>query len=411
MHKIHILDNGLRVVTEYISHVKSATIGIWVGAGSVDETSKNNGIAHFIEHMLFKGTRTRTAKQLAECIDDIGGQLNAFTGRECTCYYARTLSSHLNISIDLISDMVLNSRLDEQDIKIEKDVVLEEINMYEDSPEELVHDAIMGAVWDKSSLGQQILGNEKTLLAIKKKNIISFMQDRYVPQNSVISVVGNFDEDELLGMLRSAFGGWTGNSKIREQKIPVFAPSTTIINKDIEQVHLCIGFEGMRREDKNLYDLLVMNNVFGSGVSSRLFQRIREEKGLAYSVYSFSTAYSGAGLFGIYAGMKPSKLDEVAGMIKEEMAKLIDKGLTENEIAKSKEQIKSSFILGMESTSNRMNSYGKSLLLQNRIKTMDDMIRKLDRVNSDSVNSVINEIFRRQSAVALVGDVDDGWIF
>ena len=416
MHKIYTLDNSLRVVFENIPYVKSVTLGVWVGAGSVDENAKNNGVAHFIEHMLFKGTKSHTAKQLAECIDDIGGQLNAFTGRECTCYYSKTLGTHLGLSINLLADMLFNSRFDEKDIKVEKDVILEEINMYEDSPEELVHDAIMSSVWNGDKLGQQILGSKEVLLAMKKDDILRFMSERYTPQNSVISVVGNFDEDELLEKINCAFGSWAGKSDVRVKKNPGFTPGMTVIRKDIEQAHVCVGFEGVPRAQDRLYDILVMNNIFGSGMSSRLFQRIREEKGLAYSVYSFNTAYNNAGMFGIYAGMKPSKLNEVVDMIKEETAKLVRERLSEKEIAKSKEQIKSSFILGLESTSSRMNAYGKALLLQNKIRTMDDMIEKLDAVNSDSVDCIIDEIFNRPPAVALVGDVDgaglaDGWFF
>lgn len=408
MYEIITLDNSLRIVIEHIPYVKSATIGVWVGAGSCYETEQNSGISHFIEHMLFKGTQSRTAKQIAECIDDIGGQINAFTSKECTCYYAKTLSSHLDISIDLLSDMLFHSNLDEKDMAVEKGVIIEEINMYEDTPEELVHDLLHETVWKGSSLANNILGSYQSIESMTPQKLRDYMSEYYRPENSVISVVGNIQRDSLLKQLNKAFGQWQPKQNFaKELPNPQFHKNKVSVMKDIEQIHLCMGFQGFERDNDKLYDLLVVNSILGGGMSSKLFQKIREEKGLVYSIYSFNTAFNHAGILGIYAGMNPSRIDEVTALIGKELSLLKKKGLSEQEINRSKEQIKSSLILGLESTSSRMNSYGRGLLLKNRIVTMDDMIERLDRVSVSRTFEVIEQIFTNTPSVAVVGPKND----
>jgi len=402
MHEIIELKNGLRVVIENIPYVKSISVGVWVGAGSYAETRANNGISHFIEHMMFKGTKKRTPKEIAESIDDIGGQLNAFTSRDCTCYYAKVLSDHLDTAIDVLSDMLFNSLFDINDISLEKGVVLEEINMYNDSPDELVHDLLMEKVWQGNSLGYSILGTSKSLKKITRDDILSYIENYYTPQNSIISVVGNFDRSNLLSLINDAFGNWENNGVVKKSpNTPRFTAGKDEITKDIEQTHLCVGYDALSRGHQLLYPLMVVNTVLGSGMSSRLFQKIREEKGLVYSIYSYQSVFAKAGLFTIYAGMNPARFDEVSKLIFKEIDELKKNGLSEHEVAKSKEQLKGSLILGLESTSSRMNSYGQSLLLIDKIRTIDEMIEKIDSVNVDNVKQVIDLVFT-QPAISIV---------
>ncbi len=388
------LNNGLRIVCEQIPYVRSLSIGIWVGTGSRNETLQNNGVSHFIEHMLFKGTYKRSAKQIAECIDNIGGQLNAFTGKECTCFYAKVLDTHADIAIELLADIFFNSRISDNYITIEKRVILEEIKMYEDSPEDIVHDLFAETVWADNSLGFPILGSPKSLRKINRKVIANNINDNYTPQNSVISIAGNFDSKNLLKLLEKEFGKWgCANEHIIKSNKAEFTSRSMVKHKDTEQVHACMGFKGIEQGNDRLYPLLAVNNIFGGGMSSRLFQKIRETKGLVYSIYSYPAAYKYEGLFCIYAGMNPEHFEKVLYLIIEEIRKIISKGITKDELEKSKEQLKGSFILGLESTSSRMNSIGKSELLLGRIKTTTEVLSKINSISLSDINEIINMVF------------------
>jgi predicted Zn-dependent peptidase len=407
MYKRIKLENGVRVVCEKIPYLRSVSIGIWVGTGSRNESQSNNGISHFIEHMLFKGTDNRSAREIADSIDSIGGQLNAFTGKECTCYYTKTLDSHADIALDVLSDMFFNSRFEEKDIEVEKKVILEEIGMYEDSPEELVHDILSETVWEDNSLGLPILGTRETLLNINKDKIKAYINERYLPQNTVIAVAGNFEEDRIIDVIKEKFGGWNASGKdsktIEDAKFKV---NSKIKVKDTEQIHICMGFEGVAHGSDELYPLLAVNNVLGGGMSSRMFQKIREEKGLVYSIYSYPSSYKNAGLFTIYAGMNAEHLEKVVELIIKEIKILLKEGLSKDELEKSKEQLKGSYILGLESTSSRMNSMGKSEVLMDRIYTPDEILKKIDAVNQESVERVIKQIFCLDKiSFAIVGNI------
>lgn len=388
------LDNGLRIVCEKIPYLRSVSMGIWVGTGSRNEDSTNNGISHFIEHMMFKGTASKSAKEIAESIDNIGGQINAFTGKECTCYYTKTLDTHLDISMDVLTDMVFNSKFSEKDIDTERKVILEEIGMYEDSPEELVHDILSESVWSGNPLGYPILGTQKSLSEIDRDMIVSYVSDYYTPCNSVVSIAGNYNDDDLDKLIHQYLSRWPSNKNLK----PVygstgFITGETIKEKDTEQVHICLGFEGIEHGNDQLYTLLAINNIFGGGMSSRLFQKVREEKGLVYSIYSYPSSYKNAGLFTIYAGMNPEHIDKVINIIAEEVRLLKNKGITKEDLQKSKEQLKGNYILGLESTSSRMNSNGKSELLLEYINSPEEILDKVDKIDMDSVNKVIEEIF------------------
>jgi len=405
MHQKHCLSNGIRLVTEYIPHVKSVSIGFWVESGSIYEGIENNGITHFIEHMLFKGTAQRTAKEIAAAIDNIGGQLNAFTSKECTCYYAKVLDTHLPIAVDVLSDMIFNSIFSPTEIEKEKSIIVEEINMYEDSPEDLVHDLLTKTVFMNNSLGLPILGSYETVRSFSRDDLIRYIDNNYTTNKIVISVAGHFDAEELIIMLEDKLKSFK-NIKQRNDNCltPGFAVNNSLKIKDTEQLHLCIGLEGVPTASQYLYPLLLMNNVFGGSMSSRLFQNIREDKGLAYSVFSYPSTYKHQGLFTIYLAINPTQINNACKHIVEEINIIKKDGLSEDELQKSKEQLKGNLILGLESTSSRMTSIGRSELLLNKIYSQKDMINKIDSVRIEEVSEVIQKVFNMDKAsIAVVG--------
>lgn len=406
MYNKYTLDNGLRIVAEHIPYVKSISIGLWIETGSKDETIINSGISHFIEHMLFKGTATRSAKDIADLIDGIGGQINAFTSKECTCYYVKVLDSHYDLAIDLLADMLFHSKFDTIEIDKERSVILEEISMYEDSPEDLAHDLLSHTLFKDHPLGYPILGTEESLNRIDREVLMDYMKTHYIPQKTVISVVGNFDQDQLMKAIEAKFNQWQG--ELREQGPKNELTYNYQFNqrvKDIEQTHLCIGFKGVNLGKREQYPLLIVNNILGGSMSSRLFQKIREDKGLAYSVYSYPSFYKEGGLLTIYAGMNPNQLEEVSQLIQEEIALLVQHGLTEDELHKAKEQLKGNYIIGLESTSSRMTSIGKSELLLGRIYSPKEVLQLIDDISMESINEIIAEVLQLDSlAVAVVSN-------
>lgn len=403
MFQKELLINGMRVVTEEIPYVNSVSIGIWVKVGSRYENEENNGISHFIEHMLFKGTKSRSAKEIANSIDKIGGQLNAFTSKECTCFYAKVLDTHFDIALDVLADMFFNSNFDQEDIEKERGVVIEEINMYEDSPEDLVHDLFSQAVWSGNPLGMSILGSEESLGNLSRERIVDYFNENYIPQNIVISVVGNFKHSDAVKKIKEYFEkAEHKNNSSAHIIMPRFEPEYTLKSKVTEQVHLCMGFNGVDIKSNAYYPMLILNNVFGGAMSSRLFQKIREDRGLAYSVFSYPSSFEDCGLFSIYAGSKPNNLRSVAELIMEEIRAVKEAGITEEEMYDSKEQLKGSYILGLESTSGRMISIGKSELLLERIYSPTEILERIDEVDMDSVNSIIKHIFDTDSMGAAV---------
>ena len=407
MHHKQKLSNGIRLVTEYIPHVRSVSIGFWVESGSIYEREDNNGITHFIEHMFFKGTHMRTAKEIAESIDNIGGQINAFTGKECTCYYAKVLDTHLPVAVDVLTDMLFNSTFNSSEIEKEKGVIIEEINMYEDSPEDLVHDLLSKTVFSSHALGLPILGTLETVKSFDRNALLKYIENNYSTDNLVISVAGSFDHDELIHMLEQKLSNFKNSPKrVLINQAPSFMVNNSIKYKDTEQMHLCIGLEGVSLESPHLYPLLLMNNIFGGSMSSRLFQNIREDKGLAYSVFSYPSTYKKQGLFTIYAGINPQQLEEVSKLIREEINIIKHQGLSENELSKSKEQLKGNYILGLESTSSRMTSIGRGELLLNKVYSQKDIINKIDNVTLSQVDEVIKKVFMLEKAsVAIVGKI------
>lgn len=399
MNKKETLPNGVRIITEEMPYVRSASIGIWVGAGSRDESESNNGIAHFIEHMLFKGTTARSAKDIAETLDAVGGQLNAFTSKEYTCYYAKVLDEHLDIAIDLLSDMFFNSTFKEEDIEKEKNVIIEEIKMYEDTPDELVHDLFANTLWSGHPLGRSVIGTAGIISQITRKDLVDFMEGYYRPDGVVVAVAGNIKHDEVIGKLAPIFSNNTSPRNERKYVAPTAGSRVYYRKKDTEQVHFCLGTPGLPLDHDDIYVLHVMNSVLGGGISSRLFQEIREERGLAYSIYTYHSSYRDAGLFSIYAGLSPGNLNDVISLITKEMKSLRVNGITKEELARTREQLKGSILLGLENVSSRMSRIGKSELCLNRVVSVEEAVERINRVTADDVRELAQQLFTGEKIV------------
>lgn len=398
----YTLKNGVRVIFERIPTVRSVALGIWIGTGSKNENSQINGISHLIEHMLFKGTKTRTAKQIAEVFDQIGGNVNAFTSKEYTCYYARVLDEHASLALEVLSDMFFDSQMDEQELSKEKNVVIEEIRMYEDTPDDLVHDLIARASFDNHSLGNSVLGTEEVLNQLSPDDIFRYMDNRYVPEQTVITVAGNIPD----GFLEKIDGYFSHFHRNLHQYIEDGKPEFTGVafhkEKVTEQAHVCLSFPGFSVGHAQIYSLILLNNILGGSMSSRLFQEIREERGLAYSVFSYHSSYHDTGTFTLYAGTSTKQLEEVYKLMIETVDQLRNKGITKEELVKGKEQLKGSLMLSLESTNSRMTRLGKNELLLGRHLGLDQVIHEVNKVTLDSVKNVADFIFNHEMAVALV---------
>ncbi len=398
------LSNGVRIVTEEIPHVRSVCLGFWVGAGSRDEDDSNNGIAHFIEHMMFKGTEKRTAKEIAETLDAVGGQLNAFTSKEYTCYYAKVLDEHLDIAVDLLGDMFFNSLFKEDDIEKEKNVIIEEIKMYEDAPDELVHDIFASTLWSGHALGRPVIGTEEIIKRLGREDLISFKDRFYSPDSVVVAAAGNVKHDEIIQKLGPIFEKLRTQPVERRYVAPKVHSSIQSRKKDTEQVHLCIGTPGLPMDHENTYVFHILNSVLGGGISSRLFQEIREERGLAYSVYTYQSSYRDAGLFSVYAGLSQNNLDQLISLVVREMKDFRLNGITKGELNRAKEQIKGSMYLGLENVSNRMSRIGKSELCLKRLVTIDEAVKKINDVTHESIKGLAEYLFRNEKiVVAAIG--------
>lgn len=408
MYKKETLPNGVRIITEEIPHVRSVSIGLWVGAGSRDEGPEINGMAHFIEHMMFKGTENRTAKQIAESLDAVGGQLNAFTSKEYTCYYAKVLDEHLDVAVDLLADMFFNSLFQPEELEKEKNVIIEEIKMYEDAPDELVHDFFTSTIWNGHALGRPVIGTTEVIRATTREQMVDFYKKFYVPESLVIAVAGSIRHETVVARLAPLFSSFAGSASRREYRTPVASARITGKQKDTEQVHLCLGTPGLPLDHEKTYHLHVLNSILGGGISSRLFQEIREERGLAYSVYSYHSSYRDAGLFTVYTGLSRENLDQVLALISREMKDIKQQGISAEEVQRAKAQLKGSMFLGLENVSNRMSRLGKSELCLNRVVTPDEAADKIDRVTGKDVRQLAEELFVKENfTVAAIGPEQD----
>ncbi len=397
------LPNGLRIVGERLGYVRSCTVGCWVGVGSMNERPAENGLSHFIEHMVFKGTQTRSARDIAQEMDDVGGQLNAFTSKDCTCYYAKVIDEDLPLAVDLLADLVLRPRFEEDELGKERGVVLEEIAMVEDTPEDLVNDVLSEAQF-AGSLKYPILGTNKRIRAYQREDLLAYWRKHYHPGNMVLAIAGHYDWDALVALVTRYFDHFPSEGAkpdtLSKQKLLSGRKARA---KKTEQLQISIGYPGVGLGSDDLFPLSVFNNAIGGGMSSRLFQRIREELGMAYSVYTFPTSYPGLGTFTIYAGTSPENGETVLREIRKELDKALHDGFSEREFISAKAQLKGGFVLGLESSSGRMQSIGRSMLLLNRLRTPEETLKKIDTVTLADVHRVAGEVLSAAPSAAVVG--------
>jgi predicted Zn-dependent peptidase len=381
------LDSGQRVITERLTHVRSVALGYWIGAGSRDERDDRAGVSHFIEHLLFKGTDKYTAQEIAEVFDGLGGELNAATSREHTVVYARVADHHLETAIDVMSDMVFAPSFAEVDS--EREVVLEEIAMYEDQPQELVHDLIAEAVFGSHALGRPVIGTAEVISSVSRRAISAYHRSMYVPENVVVGAAGNLDHNELLQLLERA------EQKVRETPakgrrvrpplVKAPPPSVRFVRKDTEQYHVCLAAPGIARSDRRRFAASLLDAILGGSASSRLFQEIREKRGMAYAVYSFASQYSDTGQIGLYVGTREENLDECLAIAAEQIEDIAAGNLKPNELERAKENLKGRILLSMESTSSRMSRLGKSLITDTEILSLDRIMAEIDAVEPEGL--------------------------
>ena len=387
------LDNGLRIATKKLDGYRSVALGVWIKAGSVNERDNEAGISHFIEHMLFKGTKTRSAKEIAVLNDAIGGNLNAFTSKECTCGYTKTLENDVDTAADIISDMLLNSLFDEEELEREKGVVIEEILMNEDSPEDVAHEKLSSIFFEGSALAKPIMGTKESVSSFTPEMLRAYMERMYRAENMVIACAGDFDRERLMKTLGDRFSGvpsgsadgFTGGKLTEKSRFEA-------VEKDIEQMHICLGLPGYSIGQKEQYAIAILSNALGGNSSSRLFQRVREQLGLAYSVYSYSSSYCDTGYLTIYAGTGEKQAESVIKTILDEIDRLKHHGLTESEFNRCKQQLKIAYILGMENSSAHSSSIGKALLLRGKALSTDEVLARMEAITIDDVNNIIPHV-------------------
>jgi predicted Zn-dependent peptidase len=403
--------SGLRVVTERMSGVRSVSLGFWVLAGSRDERPRISGSSHFLEHLLFKGTDRRSAQDIAENFDAVGGDVNAFTAREYTCYFARVLDRDLEMAVDHLTDMVQHSLIRADDLDAERQVILEEINMHEDSPEDVVHDLYTQTLWPEHPLGRPILGTAETILAANRTSVRRFYARHYVPGNLVIAAAGNLRHDDLVRLLKQRMD--TGRrlsprgTSVWNLRAPGRAPKPSgkdlVKRRKTEQAHICLGTNGLARNDPDRFAFLVVNTALGGGMSSRLFQEVREKRGLAYTVYSYHAQYTEAGLFSAYAGTTPSRAQEVVSLLRRELELVRGGGLTEEEFERAKGHVKGSMVLSLEDPGGRMSRLGKSEIAHGEILSVDQALSRIDHVSLDDAHRVAERVLSQPMTLTVLG--------
>lgn len=403
MSKIIALKNGLRVVFEQMTGARSVFVGVWVRAGSGNEKDFEWGISHFIEHMVFKGTTNRTAQEISEETDYVGGQLNAFTSRDCTCFYSRTLPEHMELSFDILSDIYHNPRMDKKDVDLERGVIKEEIMMFEDCPEDLVQDRLLEAVFVNSPIGREIAGCAASVDKLDGEMMKEYMSRYYTPDNTVITVCGKFDEEKAVECAKKYFERKIARFGGDRMEKPTFAAVERVWKKDVEQAHLCFTFPAFAMgDDKADYSLSVLNSVFGGGMSSRIFRSVREEKGLCYSVYSYSMQTEKSGILGIYTGLNASCIHDAEEVIHGEIGKLLKDGITDYELTKGKEQVKAAILMDLENPASRMTALGKDLLIFDRVTPVEEIVESINSVTKKDVEETAHMIFEQKHARGVI---------
>ena len=409
-----VLPGGLRVITEAMPSVRSVSFGVWVGVGSRDETVAQAGSSHYLEHLLFKGTKRRDALEISAALDAVGGEMNAFTAKEYTCFYARVLDTDLPIAVDVISDMMTSSLVRSADVDSERGVILEEIAMHEDDPGDVVHDTFAEALFGDTPLGRPILGTVNSINSLQRTAINGYYRRRYKPENMVVAVAGNLDHAKVVRLVGKAFDEVLSSSSAvpAQPRIGGRAPASnlgvsSVVRRPTEQAHLVLGVPALARVDERRFALGVLNGALGGGMSSRLFQEVREKRGLAYSVYSYAAHHAETGMFGVYAGCQPARAREVLDICREQLAAVAYSGITAEELVRGKGQLAGSLVLGLEDTGSRMSRLGKSELVYGELLTVDEVLARIDAVTLDDVRAVASEVLTAKPTLAVIGPFDD----
>ncbi|HEX3463799.1 MAG TPA: pitrilysin family protein [Candidatus Elarobacter sp.] len=399
-----VLPNGLLVLSERMAHVRSATVGVWADVGSSFEPAPRRGISHLLEHMVFKGTARRTARQIAEEMDAVGGELNAMTDKESTCFYAHVVDRHLPRAIDVLADMLQHARFDADDLDRERQVVLEEIKMYDDSPGEVVHERFTRTLWRGANLGDPTIGFADTVTAITREDLVQWRATRYAPATVFITAAGNLDHDALVREIGEAFAAFAGDAQPNVPERPRFTPALDVTIDETEQAYVLLGTPGLGLRDERRYTFSVLDTLLGGGMSSRLFQSVREERGLAYEISTFQQGYRDAGLFGVSAGCTPERVQECVGVVCDELDRLLHDGVTETELDRAREHLKGNLTLALESTFNRMARLARNHLVHGRQISTEELEARFDAVTAGEVNALARELLvPAQRALCVLG--------
>jgi predicted Zn-dependent peptidase len=402
--------SGLRIVTEEVPSVRSAAVGIWVNVGSRDEAPATAGASHFLEHLLFKGTTSRTALEISSSIESVGGEMNAFTSKEYTCFYARVIDTDLPMAIDVVSDLITSSIVTALDVDAERKVVLEEIAMRDDDPSDLVHDLFSETYYGDTPIGRPILGTVESIKGMSRNTVFNYYKKRYLPQDLVVAVAGNIKHKRVVAMVELAL---SRDNFLDVMAAPVLRPNTVVKNskqqsvgllfKKSEQAHMFYGMEGVARADERRFAMGVLSAALGGGMSSRLFQEIREKRGLAYSVYAYAQQFAGSGVLGFYAGCNPAKAIEVVEIIQSVLADVADNGMSQAEITRAKGAVRGSLVLSQEDSGSRMSRIGKNEIVYGQVMDFDDILKAIDRVSAEDIREIASEFLVKTPTLALVG--------
>ncbi len=402
--------SGLRIVTEEVPSVRSAAVGIWVNVGSRDEAPATAGASHFLEHLLFKGTKTRTALEISSSIESVGGEMNAFTSKEYTCFYARVIDTDLPMAIDVVSDLITSSIVTALDVDAERKVVLEEIAMRDDDPSDLVHDLFSDTYYGDTQIGRPILGTIESINKMSRNTVFNYYKKKYLPSDLVVAVAGNIKHKRVVAMVEEAlsrdnFLDVVGTPNIRPNTPIKKGPQTPVglMYRKTEQAHMLYGMEGVARADSRRFAMGVMSAALGGGMSSRLFQEIREKRGLAYSVYAYSQQFAGSGTLGFYAGCNPAKAVEVVELIREVLTDVADNGMTHEEIERAKGAVRGSLVLSQEDSGSRMSRIGKNEIVYGQVMDFDDILKAISRVTAEDIREIAGEYLTKAPTLALVG--------
>lgn len=407
MYNKTVLDNGMRVVTEQISHLHSVSMGIWLNVGSRDEEENESGLTHFIEHMLFKGTQKRSALEIAKQLDAVGGMSNAFTSKENTCFHAKVLDTHLPLVVEILSDIFLQSVFDQVEVEREREVILQEINMVEDTPDEYVHILFNKNFWDGNALGRPIFGNVQTVKSFTREMILEYLNRGYHPDRIVLTAAGNVNHQEFLELVGPAFSNIERHGHNFDRTPPRANSRVDLYPRDIEQIHLCLGTRGTSLHEKERYCCSILNVILGGSMSSRLFQEVRERRGLAYSIYSFLSSQTDTGMMGIYGAVRPDNIKETLELIRQELIRFKREPISDTELRAAKEHIKGGIYLAAENTDNRMSRLAKNEMIFNRFVTYEEIEADLERVTVEDIQALAQQIFQPEvMSLVLLGQVN-----